>query len=48
VVTGSDRADFLAQIPLVVGGGLVGLGYLLRQLFSARAPVRRVAVRRAA
>jgi hypothetical protein len=43
----SDRADFLAQIPLVLAGGVVGLWYLLRRPKLAGAALRRPAARRA-
>jgi hypothetical protein len=43
----SNRADFLAQIPLVLGGGAVGLWYLLRQPKLAGAALRRPTARRA-
>ena len=43
----SDRADFLAQIPLVLAGGAVGLWYLLRQPVLVRAGSRRLTARRA-
>ena len=43
----SHRADFLAQIPLLLAGGLVGIWYLLRRPLLAGAAIRRPAARRA-
>jgi hypothetical protein len=43
----SDRADFLAQIPLLMVGGVVGLWYLLRRPLFAGVGIRRLTARRA-